>query len=56
MEEDPGSFHLAGKAVVIVGAVLAMILILLVIGAVLPFFIVLTIVLSILSWIKKRTN
>ena len=45
-----------GKAVVIVGAVLAMILILLVIGAVLPFFIVLTIVLSILSWIKKRTN
>ena len=35
-----------GKAVVI----------LLVIGAVLPFFIVLTIVLSILSWIKKRTN
>lgn len=45
-----------GKAVVIVGAVLAMILILLVIGAVLPFFIVLTIVLSILSWIKKHTN
>ena len=39
-----------------VATILAVIMILLVIWAVLPFFIVLAIVLSILSWIKKRTN
>lgn len=45
-----------GKAIVIVGAVIAIILIVLVIGAVLPFFIVLAIVLYFLSWLKKRNN
>lgn len=45
-----------GKAVVIIGAVLAIILIVLVIGAVLPFFIILVIILSFLSWLKKRNH
>ena len=45
-----------GKAVVIIGAVLAIILIVLVIGAVLPFFIILAIILYFLSWLKKRSN
>ena len=44
------------KAVVIIGAVLAIILIVLVIGAVLPFFIILVIILSFLSWLKKRNH
>lgn len=45
-----------GKAVVIAGAAVAIILILLVIGAVLPFFIILAVILSIISWLKKRRN
>lgn len=45
-----------GRAIVIAGAVVAIILIVLVIGAVLPFFIVLAIILYFLSWLKKRSN
>lgn len=45
-----------GKAVVIAGAAVAIIVILLVIGAVLPFFIILAVILSIISWLKKRRN
>lgn len=45
-----------GRAIVIAGAVIAIILIVLVIGAVLPFFIVLAIILYFLSWLKKRSN
>ena len=45
-----------GKAVVIIGAILAVILIVLVIGAVLPFFIVLAIILYFISWLKKRNR
>ena len=43
-----------GKAVVIAGAVIAIILLILVIGAVLPFFIILVLILSAMSWLKKR--
>lgn len=45
-----------GKAIVIAGAAIAILLLILVIGAVLPFFIVLAIILSILSWLKKRND
>ena len=45
-----------GKAVVIAGAVVLIILLILVIGAVLPFFIILAIILSVLSWFKKRKS
>lgn len=45
-----------GRAIVIVGAVLAIILIILVIGAVLPFLIILAIILYFISWFKKHGN
>ncbi len=45
-----------GKAVVIIGAVIAIILIILVLGVVLPFFIILAVILYFLSWLKKRNK
>ena len=45
-----------GKAVVIAGAVIAIILIILVLGVVLPFFIILAVILYFLSWLKKRNK
>ena len=51
---DLSTWH--GKAVVIAGAVLVIILLVLVIGAVLPFFVILAIILYFISWLKKRKN